>query len=211
MVITFNGASFFKVQLGDTVLAFNPISKDSKIKGTRFGADIALLSFSHPDMNGLEQVEFGEKKPFVISGPGEYEVKEIFIKGYASPSHYDGGEWVNTVYYLTLDGMKLCFLGAHDGELPNTVKEAVDDVDILFVPIGGQGTLDAGAAYKLAVSLEPKIIIPMLYGEVGEKDALKRFLKEGGKEDLKAEDKLTIKKKDIEGKEGEIVVLSASN
>ena len=65
------------------------------------------------------------------------------------------------------------------------------------------------AAYKLAVSLEPKIIIPTDYGDVGAKDALKVFLKEAG-ESPKSEEKLTLKKKDLEGKEADIIVLALS-
>ena len=38
--------------------------------------------------------------------------------------------------------------------------EAIEDIDILFLPIGDEGTLDAAKANKLAVALEPKIIIP---------------------------------------------------
>ncbi|MEK7556865.1 MAG: MBL fold metallo-hydrolase, partial [Patescibacteria group bacterium] len=73
MVITYHGLESFKVQFGDTVLAFNPVSKDSKLKTAKFGADIALISMHHEDMNGAEQVSFGEKKAFVVEGPGEYE------------------------------------------------------------------------------------------------------------------------------------------
>ena len=83
----------------------------------------------------------------------------------------------------------------------------MDEVDILFVPIGGEGTLDAESAYKIAVKLGAKLIIPMCYGEVGEKDALKKFLKASGNEDLKAVDKLTIKKSELDTKDGEVVVL----
>ena len=45
MIITYQGAEFFKVQFGDTTLAFNPISKESKLKPTRFFADIASVTF----------------------------------------------------------------------------------------------------------------------------------------------------------------------
>jgi superfamily II helicase len=44
---------------------------------------------------------------------------------------------------------------------------------------------------------------------VGDKNALKTFLKEEGSEDVKPVEKLTLKKKDLEGKEGEVVVLEA--
>jgi L-ascorbate metabolism protein UlaG (beta-lactamase superfamily) len=207
MIINYLGGEFVKVQFGDTILAFNPVSKDSKLKTSKFGADIVLVSLNHEDFNGVDQVTFGEKKPFVVSGPGEYEVKGVFIKGIASESNYDGEKRINTLYSITLEGMNICFLGAINTEqLPKEADEGVDGVDILFVPVGGDGVLGAAAAYKLAVSIGPKIIIPIHYGEIGSKDALKAFLKEAG-ESPKPESKLTLKKKDLEGKEADVVVL----
>ncbi len=207
MIITYLGGEFVKVQFGDTILAFNPVSKDSKLKTAKFGADIVLSSLNHVDMNGVDQVIFGEKKPFVINGPGEYEVRGVFIKGLSSETEYDKEKRINTIFSVNLEGMNICFLGAVNSvELPKEADEAIDDVDILFVPIGGEGVLNPAGAYKLAVSIGPKIIIPIHYGDLGNKDALKLFLKEAG-ENPKPETKLTLKKKDLEGKDAEIVVL----
>jgi L-ascorbate metabolism protein UlaG (beta-lactamase superfamily) len=207
MIITYLGGEFIKVQFGDTTLAFNPISKDSKLPTSKFGADIVLVSLNHPDMNGVDQVSFGDKKAFAVTGPGEYEIKGVFIKGLPSESGYDGEKRVNTVYTVTLEGMNICYLGAIDqSELPKEAEEAIDDVDILFVPIGGGGVLDPAKAYKLAVSIGPKIMIPMHYGDLSGKDSLKAFLKEAG-ESPKPEARLTLKKKDLEGKEAEVMVL----
>jgi hypothetical protein len=212
MIITYQGVEFFKVQFGDTILAFNPISKESKFKSTRFFADVALISANHPDFNGAENLSYNGKDPLVISGPGEYETKGVFIKGFQSKTNYGGKERINTVYIVVLEGMTLCFLGAvADEKLCSEFMEAIEDVDILFLPIGDDGVLDSNKANKLAVTLEPKIIIPMHYGEVGIDGALKKFLKEAGKESIKPIDKLTIKKKDLEGKEGEVVILSQVN
>ena len=211
MIITYQGVEFFKVQFGDITIAFNPISKDSKFKSTRFFADIALVSLNHPDMNGTENLSYNGKDPFVISGPGEYEVKDVFIKGFASKSMYDGKERINTIYSVTLENMNICFLGAlSDINLSSDVKEALGDVDVLFVPIGDNNVLNAAKAEKLSVEIEPKIIIPMHFGDVGVKDALKKYLKESGEENVKSIDKLTLKRKDLEGKEGEVVVLSVA-
>lgn len=209
MIITYLGVEFFKVQFGDTTLAFNPISKDSKFKPTRFFADIALVSLNDKDMNGTENLSYNGKDPFVISGPGEYEIKNVFIKGFASKSMYGGKPKINTIYSVTLENINMCFLGAlSDINLSSEVKEALGEVDILFLPIGGEGALDASQAEKLSVEIEPKVIIPMHYGEVGVKDALKKYLKEAGEENVKAIDKLTIKRRELEGKEGETVILS---
>lgn len=208
MIITYQGVEFFKVQFGDTILAFNPISKESKFKNTRFFADVALVSANHPDFNGVENLSYNGKDPLVISGPGEYETKGVFIKGFQSKTLYGGKERINTVYTVVLEGMTLCFLGAlSDEKLSSEFMEAIEDVDILFLPIGDDGVLDVVKANKLAVTLEPKIIIPMHYGEVGIENALKKFLKEAGEEGVKPIDKLTIKKKDLEGKKGEVIIL----
>ncbi|MDQ3014566.1 MAG: MBL fold metallo-hydrolase [bacterium] len=209
MIVTYHGNQQFKFQLGDMVIAVNPISKDSNLKGAKFGADICLISVQHPDFNGADQVSFGEKQPFVVSGPGEYEIKGVFIKGFPSKSNYDGEERNNTIYTFNLDSLNVCFLGGlSDLDISAEAKQALEELDLLFVPIGGNGVLNAQDAYKLAVKLEPKAIIPMGY-DGGEKDALKIFIKEGG-EDVKPIDKLTIKKKDLEGKETDIIILSTS-
>jgi hypothetical protein len=63
MIITYQGVEFFKVQFGDTTIAFNPISKDSKFKNTRFYSDIALVSLNHQDMNGCENLSYTAKIP----------------------------------------------------------------------------------------------------------------------------------------------------
>lgn len=204
MIISYQGAQSFKVQFGDTVLAFDPVSKKSQFKVSNFGADIALISLNHPDMNGVDQVNRGDKEAFIINGPGEYEIQGVFIKGLSSISNYGEENKINTIYTVNFENMNLCFLGAlGDVNIPKETKEGIDGVDILFVPIGGEGVLSPSDAYKFAVSLEPSIIIPMNYDD----KSLKAFLKEGGSDGTKSIEKLTIKKKDLEGKEGEIIVL----
>ncbi len=206
MIITYNGRQFFKISQGDMVLAFNPVSKASKSGITaKFGADIALVTTNHPDYNGLDQLTHGERVPFAVTGPGDYEVKEIFIKGAASDVTLDGKKYINTIYQLSVDNINIAFLGAlGNAEISKDAHEAVDGPDILFVPVGNKGLLDAKSAAKLASSLEPKLIIPMDYDAA----SLKAFLKETGEEKAEVVDKLTLKRKDLEGKEGEVVVLS---
>lgn len=205
MVITYLGGECFKITQGDLTIAFNPPSKDSSLKASKFGSDIVLVSLDHEDFNGVEQMSFGERAPFAIQGPGEYEVKGVAVRGFASDTEY-GGKGINTIYSITLEGMNLAFLGALGTiELSQAAKQDLDDIDILFLPIGGGGVLDEATAYKLAVQLEPKVVIPMHYNA----EQLKHFLKEAG-EDVKPIDKLTVKKKDLEGKEDEIIVLAGA-
>ena len=210
MVITFHGLEAVKITQGEHTIAFNPPSKKSKYTIPTFGSDITLISANHPDFNGSETTSRGEKESFVVKGPGEYEIKEFFIRGFATKTNYDGKEIINTVYSLGIDGINVAYLGAlDDADLSPEIKEELGQADILFVPIGGDGVLNASDAYKTALKREPAIIIPIHYGQVGEKDALKNFLKEGGQEDTKAVEKITVKKKDVDSKKGEIVVLKS--
>lgn len=203
MVITYHGVEFFKIALGNTTVAVNPISKKSKHKSASFGADMVLTSVNHPDMNGVEIASRGDKEPFVISGAGEYEVSDVFVRGFDTKTTYDDMTR-NTAYLIKMENMQLCFLGAlSEGTLPHDLDEALEEIDVLFVPIGGDGVLSSKEAHKLAVYLEPKIVIPMHY----ESKQLTAFLKEEGVQNGKPKDKLTLKQSDLSGKAGEVVVL----
>jgi len=209
MIVTYYGKQFFKIQLGDKVIAYNPISKDSKHEGSRFGADIVLSSLHHPDFNGVEQCTYGDKKPALIQGPGEYEVGGIFIKGFGVETKYGGEKKINTVYGVMFEGINLGFLGALSSadSLSREVREGLGEMDVLFVSVAGGDMLSPSDAYKLAIALDAKVVIPMDYENTP--DSLKHFIKEGG-ESAETVDKFTFKKKDLEGKEGSIVVVKSS-
>ncbi len=212
MVITHHGGQCFKVTLGDLTIAFDPISKKGALPSVRFGADIALVSRNHPDMNGVEEVTYGDTVPFAITGPGEYERQGVTIQGFLSSSKYGLGKGeesaINTIYALNLEDMTLVHLGAlADAELPKEARENIDEIDVLFVPVGGEGVLSATKAHELAVSLEPKIIVPMHWNGMGAPKSLETFLKEAGNGSEKVE-KLTLKKKDLAGKDGSILVIT---
>ena len=211
MVITHHGGQCFKVTFGDLTLAFDPISKGATLAPVKFGSDIALISRNHPDMNGAVEVAFGEKQPFVISGPGEYEKDGVTIQGFLTKSAYGlkkgEAEAMNTVYSVKLEGMTLVHLGAlSEPALPAEAKEGIDEIDVLFVPVGGEGVLDAAQASKLATMLEPKIVIPMHWSGMGAPKSLEQFIKEEGGTSEKT-DKLTLKKKDAADKDGAIIVI----
>lgn len=207
MIITYHGAECFKISQGDITLAINPVSKDSKLKSTRFGADVTMITTKHPDYNGSEQTSRNDKETFVVDGPGEYEIKGVFIKGFISegPTLSDSSKTkINTIYLISFEGLNLCFLGALSNPVLSTeALGAMENIDILFTPLGEGNTLNPASAYKLAVSLEPSVIIPMHYT----KNSLEQFVKEGGKGKTDSVDKFVVKKKDLEGKKSEIVVL----
>ncbi len=207
MIITYYGSEFIKVQTGDVVLAFNPIAKGSDLKSSRFGADVALISLDHADFNGVDNLTYKAKKPFVISGPGEYEVRSIFIKGFMTESVYKGKPYINTIYMVKFDDINICHLGVLGSidKLTGEIKEGIANADILFAPIGGGDVFSPEEVSKVSVSIAPKIIIPMCYDTSSKNiDILKKEIGNGAA----PVDKLTIKKRDISEKEGEIVLLS---
>lgn len=209
MIITYHGGQFIKIAQGDTVIAANPFGKQSVFKPIRFGARIGLVSMNHPDMNGVENLSHGEKVPFVISGPGEYEIGGITVSGYQSPKPVGKDGLLNTIYTVELEGIRICLLGALPSvELSSELLEGIGEVDILVVPISGGDVLSPADAGKIAVMLDAKLVIPVGYAGSSDKQ-LKAFLKEAGAEDAKELDKLTLKKKDLEGKEGEVILLEA--
>lgn len=201
MVITYHGNQFFKITQGDVLLVFNPPANVN-----RFGATVGLSTLNDPDFNGLSNLSHGDKHPLLISGPGEYEIKGIFIQGFGVPVTYKKEEKINTAYYLTLEGIRVCFLGIlQKPALSPEMEEGISEVDILFVPVGGGDALSPADAYKMGQLLEAKIIIPMQYGKEASSQ-LKKFLDESGG-NVSPTDRLTVRKKDFEGKEGEVVVL----
>ena len=191
MIITYHGGQCFKVSFGDTTLAFDPISKKSDLPPVKFGSDVAFITMHHPNFNGADQVAHGSREPFVVEGPGEYEVGDVTVRGYGVPTKYDKKDRITTIYQVVLEGMNIVFLGAiSDPEIDPKILAELGNIDILFVPIGGGDVLEVPQASKLAVKLEAKLVIPMHYDAV----ALKAFLKEESAEDSKPVDKLTLKK-----------------
>lgn len=206
MVISYFGGECFKVSFGSTTLAFNPIGKKSKLSPTKFGSDAAFITMWHDDFNGVENVKHGSKDPFLVEGPGEYEVGSVTARGFGVKTTYDQVERFNTIYQVRLEDMNIVFLGAlSNPDIDPKILSELGNIDILFVPIGGGDVLEVPQASKLAVKLEAKLIIPMHYDDA----ALNAFLKEEGNGSVKPVDKLTIKRKDVNEMEGEVVVIKS--
>lgn len=207
MVISHYGLGMVKIQQGETVVVFNPIAEVPKgrsdLKTLKFGADIAAVSLNEPAYNGITNAARGDRIPFSITGPGEYEVGGIFIKGFETLG--PGGK-INTAYFLTLEQLRLVHLGAlTEPKLPDKLAEGVGAVDILFVPVGNGALLTPKQASQVVADLEPEIVVPVDYDE----KTLATFLKEMGADKEKPVDSLTIKKKDLLGGKTRVVVIKS--
>jgi len=212
MVITWYGQACLKIQSGDIVIAVDPFAKEIGLAPPRFRADLTLITHGHYDHSNAESLA-GE--PFLVSGPGEYEVKGVLVRGIETYHDRVGGaeRGLNTIYKVEVEEMTLLHMGDFGEErLREETLESIGDVDLLFVPVGGIYTVDAEGAGRVVKQIEPALVIPMHYKLPGLKPdiaGVEPFLREMGSRDNKAVERLVLKKKDIPEKgKTTVVVLS---
>jgi L-ascorbate metabolism protein UlaG (beta-lactamase superfamily) len=123
-------------------------------------ADVVTVSHEHEDHNNVAAVK-GD--PEVVRGPGVHKVKGIEFKGVGTSHDEASGaqRGSNIVFCFALDGVRVCHLGDLGHELPDKTVSDIGPVDVLFVPVGGNFTIDAATANRVVDSLRPKIAIPM--------------------------------------------------
>ena len=212
MTINWYGQSCFKIsnQGGHLTLIIDPFDKSIGLIPPRGAADIVLVSHDHRDHNNIKAIAGA---PFIVNGPGEYEVKGVSINGIASYHDKKEGEerGSNTIYLIEMDKIKVCHLGDFGQEkLSDSQLEVIGDVDILMIPVGGEYTIGASEAAKIAKQIEPRLIIPMHYKvphlSIDGLATPDDFLKEMGVEEKTVIEKLTLKEKDLSSKEMEVVL-----
>jgi len=183
MEIQFLGRSSFRIKGKQVILITDPFAKTF--------ADIITVSDRKAGEINPALVKGTKRRPepFVVTGPGEYEISGVSIAGF-----FSGG---NTIYIIDMDGVRLVHLGNLTHKLSETQLEEVNGADVLFVPVGATETVG---------QVEPRITIPMLYKLPGAKD----FLKLMGAEEIKPLPKLIITKDNLP-EEGQVVVLDARN
>jgi len=183
MTINWYGHSCFRVESKGVSLLFDPFSREIGLRPPRLNADIFLVTHEHYDHNNVKEVP---SEAFVIRGPGEYEKSGIYIEGISSFHDNVQGlqRGLNTIYVVKMEEMRLCHLGDFgQAKLTDEQIEAIGDVDLLFIPVGGRYTINGNEAADIAREIEPKIIIPMHYKVPGlniDIDGPQRFLKEMG-------------------------------
>jgi L-ascorbate metabolism protein UlaG (beta-lactamase superfamily) len=208
MQIQYFGLSSLKISSKDHTLIIDPFSKESGLTPPRGAADLVILSEPDNELYSYTQSITGD--PFIIDGPGEYDVKEHAISGI--PFQDKATKRVVTAYLIETEGIRMLYL-AHIKKLSIGQEELEDlgDIDILFVPIGGGEVFDFDDAAKTVNLIEPKIVIPTHYKVPGLKVAAEseeKFLKEMGNKFEKME-KLSIKKKELTQENTQIVILES--
>lgn len=201
MEITYLGHASFRIKGKNATVVTDPYAADIGLKFPKHvTADIVTISHGHPDHSAMEQLE---GTPYVIQGPGEYEIRGIGVIGLSTYHDNEKGakRGKNTIYRIEVDGLSIVHLGDLGHTLSTAEVDSLDGVDILMVPVGGFFTIDASAAVSVVNEIEPSIVIPMHYGrpELNQKHfselaPVTAFLKEIGKEDVTPVPKLSLTK-----------------
>lgn len=209
MIITWFGQSCFRIEAKETSILIDPFSKDIGLKPPRLKDDLVLTTHDHYDHNNVEGA--GEEA-MIISGPGEYEKKGIYVRGILSYHDKNGGHerGLNTIYVIKVEDMAVCHLGDFgQAEFEKEQLDSIGNVDILMLPVGGNYTIDYKEAVSAVGKIEPKIIIPMHYKVKDLKldiDGPDKFIKELGLAPEKT-DKYKISKKNLPVEEMKLVLL----
>lgn len=216
MDITYLGHAAFRIKGKNAVVVTDPY--DLEKSGVKFPkhieADIVTVSHEHPDHNAVKNIE---GTPYIIRGPGEYEVKGVGVIGMSTFHDEEKGavRGKNTMYRIEIDGLSIVHLGDLGHTLSSVEVDALDGVDVLMIPVGGHFTIDPTRAVAVINEIEPSIVIPMHYkheGLVGDtfRDmaTLPMFLKEIGKEDVVPQPKLSVTKDKLP-EQMQVVVLSS--
>lgn len=132
-------------------------------------AALGAKSVTKPDDIALftQLPETPPEARLVISDPGEYEVSEVSVFGIAARAHMDeAGTETTTMYKIQYDDLRVCVTGHIHPDLDEDQLEEIGTVDILLVPVGGNGyTLDPVGALQVIKKIEPKIVIPTHYDD----------------------------------------------
>lgn len=213
--ITWSGQSCFQILVSNSKdhsaqIVIDPFDEKIGLKVPHLSGDILLVTHDHSDHNNIKAIK-GE--PFLIQNPGEYEVKEVFIKGI--PAFHDDVQGKErgtvTIYTIEAEDLRFCHLGdIGQKELTNDQIEAIGNVDVLMIPVGGNFTISSQEAVKIISQIEPKIVVPMHYSIPGLKmklDDVAKFLKVFGKHSVVSQEKLQIKANALPKNGTEVVVL----
>lgn len=131
-------------------------------EGIKDVADIVTVSHEHGDHNGVNRLQ---GSPQVVRGSGTHVVKGMEFKGVAAYHDPSGGSQrgANTIFCFIVDGVRVCHLGDLGHQLTDAEVAGLGQVDVLFVPVGGNFTIDAAGATLVTEKIKPRVVMAMHY------------------------------------------------
>ena len=182
MDIAWIGHAAFRLRGRDAAVVMDPAPSSTGFRLNRPQADLLTVSNDAPEHSWSEGV--GGEWKHCLSGPGEFEIKNVLVTGIETPGGQDQGNAVrNIAFVVTIDDLIVAHLGDMTAAPSPAALEELNRADVVLLPIGGNGHMDAGTAAEVMGMLEPPLVIPMLYKAGSEKatlDGVEAFLKATG-------------------------------
>ena len=208
MEISWYGLSCFKLSdRGAATVVTDPYDQPQAGLGPlRLPADIVTLSSREQGQEALQAVQ---GKPYLITGPGEYEVGGVFVTGIQTGGHKDSDDPHNTLYVFDFNSITVAHLGNVSRLPTKTEIEAMGTVNVALVPIGSSRGFNPSRAAEVISMIEPNIVVPMHYDCPDcniPLELLTRFLKEMGVSEIVTHPSLKVTESTLP-EETQIIVL----
>lgn len=205
MEISWHGLSCFSLTESNmATIVTDPYGEDLGLPALHLEADVVTVSHNAAGHNNLKAVTGYE---YALDGPGEYEIGSVFVTGVSTAQ--DATSTPNVLFMFNYDGVTVAHLGDMDNVPTQTQIEALEEIHVLLLPVGGGKSLNAAQAAELVSMLEPNIVVPMHYQIPGlevELDGVERFLNEMGVSDPVEDSSLTVSSGNLSD-ETEVIVL----
>ena len=210
MDITWIGHAAFRVRSGGKALIMDPFPPALGLKFAPQHAEADLVTESSDDeFHSARGAVSGA--PVALDFPGEYEAAGMHLRGVRTTRRTPEGEpqrW-NTVFTAKAEGIVFCHLGNPDRLLTNKEVDDLGSPHVLMVPVGSASGLSPADAVEMARSVEPRIVIPMLYAHPGNTQELRElapFLNEMGVREPERQTRLAVTRSNLP-EETQVVVL----
>lgn len=196
MEIKWHGNTCVTIKGKKVLVVFDPYAKphvDAGHKLSKTDADIVLLTDDYKDEAALiEGAEELKGTNNVINWPGEYELNGVAVTAIANftKEHTEGDTLKGKilVFSMLVDGIRIAHLGKLGLKPDEEMATKIGDVDVLFIPIGGENSYDAKEAHGVIETIEPSIVVPVNYTD----EELEKFIKEVGLGQVEARDELEV-------------------
>ncbi|NJL57691.1 MBL fold metallo-hydrolase [bacterium] len=194
MDISWYGHSCFRLsERGQLTVVTDPFSDVLGLPVPKLKGDVVTISHHSP---GHDCVDAVKGYRHVLDGPGEYEIGGVFLTGVALHHIHDsGGVAYNVAFVTQYNALSVVHLGDLAHIPTQATIEALGEVTVALVPVGGGKGLKAAQAAEIIAMIEPYYIVPMHYALPGltvELDPVDKFLKEMGISRVQEEDVLRI-------------------
>ncbi len=161
MRIEWIGHACFRMTAQDgTVVITDPYDESVGIRMLPLKDDLITMSHEHHDHNETSMIV---GNPVIARGPQLAAAGSVTAR--AVNSWHDDAQGTlrgfNTIRIFGIDGLKIVHMGDQGCMPDEDVLEAIENADVMMIPVGGTYTVDAKGAKEIIECAKPRCVIPM--------------------------------------------------